>query len=197
MVQLPAESYYAMSLSLLSQPMRDVWLAYLAICPQENSWAFLDNYMGIHYAAMDKSAEAEKRFERAKLHVSTEKAWQSYANAQESHISEMGSPEDRTKTNKGLWTMFLANITVPDLHRQAFQTYMSDKAAYDALPAQARITKLTPEMLTYVRTLPGDAGQPIQGNAQGRSTLPQQAPKPTGPGKKEEQTQALLSLLRD
>ncbi len=71
MVQLPAESYYAMSLSLLSQPMRDVWLAYLAICPQENSWAFLDNYMGIHYAAMDKSAEAEKRFERANLHVST------------------------------------------------------------------------------------------------------------------------------
>ncbi len=29
MVHLPPESYYAMTLSLLSQPMRDVWLAYL------------------------------------------------------------------------------------------------------------------------------------------------------------------------
>ena len=170
MVQLPEESYYAMALSLLSQPMRDVWLAYLAICPQENSWTFLDNYMGIHYAAMDKSAEAEKRFERARLHVSTEKAWQAYANAQAAHIAEMGASIDRTKTDKGLWNMFLANITVPEVHSQAFHTYMAEKAAYDALPVQARITKLTPVILTYVQSVSADTGPSAQGAAQRRGT---------------------------
>ena len=44
-----------------------------------------------------------------------------------------------------------------------------DALPYDALPAQARTTRLTPEILTYVKTLPGDAGQPVQGNAQRRS----------------------------
>jgi len=60
--------------------------------------------MGIHYAALDKFAEAEKRFERAKLHSSTGKVWQSHANAREAHISEMGAPTDRSKTDKGLWS---------------------------------------------------------------------------------------------
>ena len=128
--------------------------------------------MGIHYPAIDKSAEAEKRFERAKLHSPTEKAWQAYANAQEGHIADMGDPANRTKTNKGLWSLFLANIVVPGLHSQAFHTYMADKATYDALPVQGRITKLSPEMLTYIKALPADPGQPTQATGSRRTLAP-------------------------
>ena len=83
---------------------------------------------------MDKSC---RRLERAKLHSSTEKAWQSYAHAQEAHISETDALADRAKTDKGLWSMFRANITASDVHSQAFHAYMTNKAAYDALPVRA------------------------------------------------------------
>ena len=103
-------------------------------------------------------------------HSSTAKAWQTYANAQAAHISEMGAPADRTKTDKGLWSMFLANITVPEVHSQAFHAYMTEKAAYDVLPVQARFTKLTPVILTYVQSVSVDTGQSAPGQAQRRGT---------------------------
>ncbi len=63
---------------------------------------------------------------------------------------QMGAPADGTK---GLWSMFLANITVPEVHSQAFHAYMTEKAAYGVPPVQARITKPTPVILTYVKSV--------------------------------------------
>lgn len=77
----------------------------------------------------------------------------------------MGAPADRTKTDKGL-----ANVTVLDVHSQAFHAYMTEKAAYDDLLVQARITKLTLVILTYGHSMAVDTGQPALGAAQRRGT---------------------------
>ena len=98
--------YYDMALALLSNHMREVWLTYLKVKPEDSTWAGLDAYMGIHYATQDKTvdaaASAEKQFEETKLQVATEKAWQTYSNAQEGHIADMGVSSERTRTDTGL-----------------------------------------------------------------------------------------------
>ena len=38
------------------------------------------------------------------------------------------------------------------MHATAFQAYMGSKEGYDALPVQARITKLSPVMQTYMKS---------------------------------------------
>ena len=145
--------YYAMAMALLSTHMREVWLAYLKVKPEDSTWAGLDAYMGIHYAMLDKTVDAEKQFEETKLLVATEKAWQTYSNAQGGHIADMGASSDRAKTDKGLWDLFLKNITLESgVHSTAFQAYMGSKEEYDALPVQARITKLSPVLQTYMRS---------------------------------------------
>ena len=142
-----------MAEALLSTHMREVWLTYLKVKPEDNTWAGMDSYMGIHYAALDKTADAEQKFEDTKLQEGTEKAWQTYVNAQTEQIADMGASSERTMTDKGIWHMFLKNIsTVPDVHATAFQAYMGGKEEYDALPVQARITKLTPVLQTYMKS---------------------------------------------
>ena len=51
--------------------MREAWLAYLIISLRHDNWERLDVYMGIHYAVLDKTAEAGKT---AKLHNDAQKA---------------------------------------------------------------------------------------------------------------------------
>ncbi len=151
--KLDADMYYHMAEALLSTHMREVWLTYLRVKPEDNTWAGLDAYMGIHYAALDKTVDAEKQFEGTKLLHGTEQAWQTYANAQAAHIADMGSSSERTRTDRGIWSLFLMNIsTVPDVHATAFQAYMGSKEEYDALPVQARITKLTPLLQIYMKS---------------------------------------------
>ena len=65
---------YASMPAMLSSQMRDVWLRYLRVEPQQATWAGMDVYMGVHYAALDKTAEAEKKFEKDTLQHDTEKA---------------------------------------------------------------------------------------------------------------------------
>ena len=84
----------------------------------------------------------------------------------------MGAPADRAKTDKGLWSMFLANMTSSDVHSQALNAYVTDKAAYDALPVQARITKPTLVILIYVHIMAVDTGQPALRTAHRRATHP-------------------------
>ena len=60
--------------------------------------------MGIHYAALDKTVNAEKQFEDTKLQQGTEKAWQTCANAHAAHIADiadMGFSSERTRTDRG------------------------------------------------------------------------------------------------
>ena len=52
---LEASKYYIMAEALLSQHMREVWLAYLRVKPEDNTWAGMDAYMGVHYSTMDKA----------------------------------------------------------------------------------------------------------------------------------------------
>ena len=145
--------YYDMALALLSNHMREVWLTYLKVKPEDSTWEGLDAYMGIHYATQDKTVDAEKHFEETKLQVATEKAWQTYSNAQGGHIADMGVSSERTRTDKGLWDLFLKNITLESgVHATAFQAYMGSKEEYDALPVQARITKLSPVMQIYMKS---------------------------------------------
>ena len=151
--KLDADMYYHMAEALLSTHMREVWLTYLRVKPEDNTWAGLDTYMGIHYAALDKTVDAEKQFEGTKLLHGTEQAWQTYANAQAAHIADMGSSSERTRTDRGIWSLFLMNIsTVLDVHATAFQAYMGSKEEHDALPVRARITKLTPLLQTYMKS---------------------------------------------
>ena len=151
--KLDVDMYYEMAEALLSTQMREVWLTYLKVKPEDNTWAGMDSYMGIHYAALDKTVDAEKNFEETKLQVGTEKAWQAYVNAQTEQIADMGASSDRLATDKGIWYTFLKNIsTIPDVHTTAFQAYMGSKTEYDALPVQARITKLTPVLQTYMKS---------------------------------------------
>jgi len=108
--------------------------------------------MGIHYAALDKMIDPEKHFEEESCCM-VQKAWQTYANAQAAHIADMGSSSERTRTDKGIWSLFLMNIsTVPDVHATAFQAYMGSKEEYDALLVQGRIIKLTPVLQTYMKS---------------------------------------------
>lgn len=107
----------------------------------------------MHYAALDKIVDAEKKVEETKLQVGAGKAWQPYANAQAKQIADMGASSDRLATNEGIWYMFLKNIsTVLDVHAIAFQAYMGSKVKYVALPMKARITKLTPVLQTYMKS---------------------------------------------
>ena len=151
--RLDEDMYYDMAEALLSNHMREVWLTYLKVKPEDGTWAGMKAYMGVHYAALDKTVEARKKFEDTKLQESTEKAWQTYCNAQASHISDMGSATQRRLTDSGIWETFLANISgVPDVHATAFQAYTNVMEGYDILPVQARITKLTPVLLTYLKS---------------------------------------------
>ena len=150
---MEADMYYDMAIALLSDHMREVWLTYLEVKPEDSTWEGLNSYMGVNYAALDKTVDAEQKFEETKLQVGTEKAWQTYANAQAGHIADMGAAAERTMTDRGIWSHFLKNIsTVPDVHASAFQAYMGSKAEYDALPVQARITKLSPVVQTYLKS---------------------------------------------
>ena len=141
-------------LALLSNHMREVWLTYLKVKPGDSTWEGLDAYMGIHYATQDKTVDAEKHFEETKLQVATEKAWQTYDPMRKAgHIADMGVSSERTRTDKGLWDLFLKNITLESgVHATAFQAYMGSKEEYDALPVQARITKLSPVMQIYMKS---------------------------------------------
>ena len=150
--QLDADMYYDMAEALLSNNMREVWLTYLKVKPGDSTWEGLNSYMGTHYAALDKTVDAEQDFEDTKLLVGTEKAWQTYANAQAGHIADMGASAQRTWTDTGTWKKFLKNITVPDVHASAFQAYMGSFAEYEELPVQARITKLSPVVQTYLKS---------------------------------------------
>ena len=85
----------------------------------------------------------------------TEKAWQAYPNQQIAYITEMGSLEERNMTDRGLWNIFLANISLPDVHSAAFQAYMREEEQYSKLPIQGRVTKLTPAVLTYLKSKAG------------------------------------------
>ncbi len=57
--KLDADMYHHMAEALLSTHMREVWLTYLRVKPEDNTWAGLDTYMGIHYAALDKTVDAK------------------------------------------------------------------------------------------------------------------------------------------
>ena len=149
---LKEELYYDMAEALLSNNMREVWQRYLQVRPEDGTWAGMKSYMSVHYAALDKSAEAKEKFEKLKLQESTEKSWQEYCNAQAAHIADMGPVAKRKLTDSGLWDMFLANISMPEVHTTAFQAYMHSMEEYDLLPVQARITKLTPVLLTYLKS---------------------------------------------
>ena len=85
--------------------------------------------------------------------MATEKAWQTYDNEQAGHIADTGASSERTRTDKGLWDLFLKNITLESgVHAPAFQAYMGSKEEYDALPVQARITKLSPVLQIYMKS---------------------------------------------
>ena len=151
--KLDESMYYDIAQALLSTPMREAWLTYLKVRPQDAIWAGMEAYMGAHYAALDKSVDAVKKLEETKLECATEKAWQTYSIAQAGHVADMGSATERKLTDAGIWDTFLQGInTVPDIHATAFQAYMASKEVYDALPVQARITKLTPVLLTYLKS---------------------------------------------
>ena len=99
----------------------------------------------VEYATLDMRAEAERSFQARKLHHRSGKAWQTYVEAQLEDIWKMGGLSERSWTDVGLWRIFLANISsVPDVQSAVFEAYMRDKAKYDALPVQAKITKLLP-----------------------------------------------------
>ena len=124
--------------------------------------------MGIHYAAQDKTVDAEKHFEKTKLQDGTEKAWQTYANAQTGHIADLGATAERTLTDRGIWNRSLKNIsTVPDVYASAFQAHMASKTEGDALPVQARDTKVSPVVQTYMKS-----------TARGQEMAPAVAPAP-------------------
>ena len=138
-------------LAMFNNEMREVWLTYLKVKPGDNTWAGMDSYMGIHYVALDKTVEEGKKFGETVLQNGTEMAWQTYCNAQAGHIAGMGTTK-RKMTDDGIWELFLANSMVPDVHATAFQAYLGNMEEYDVLPVQARITKLTPVLLTYLKT---------------------------------------------
>ena len=137
--QLDADRYYPVTEALLSDQMRDTWLRYLRVEPQQAAWTGLDTYMGIHYAALDKTAEAKKKIEKNRLQHDTEKAWQVYANQQMAYVTEMGNPTERSKTDRWLCIMFLANISaLPDVHTAASKAYMREAEEYSKLPIQGK-----------------------------------------------------------
>ena len=122
--KLDEDMYYDMAEALLSNHMREVWLTYLKVKPEDSTWAGVDAYMGIHYATLDKTVDAEKMFDETKLQAGIEKAWRTYANAQARHIADMGASAKRTLTDTSKWNRFLKNIIVPDVNASAFQAYM-------------------------------------------------------------------------
>ena len=91
--------YYDMAEALLSNHMREVWLTYLKVKPEDGTWAGMKSYMGVHYSALDKTVEARKKLEETKLQECTEKAWQTYCNARAAHISDMGFATQRRLTD--------------------------------------------------------------------------------------------------
>ena len=115
--------YYEMAEALLSTQMREVWLTYLKVKPKHNTWAGMDSYMGIHYAALDKTVDAEKKFEETKLQVGTEKAWQAYVNAQTEQIADMDLHEEQ-----GSWAREGSSCGARNWHgRQGLSWHMEGK----------------------------------------------------------------------
>ena len=81
----------------------------------------------------------------------------------------MGVSSKRKYTDQGMWDEFLKGMRpVQDLYNQAFATYMRDMEEYDALPVQARITRLTPVILQFMKSRA--ATQEEGAAAQGKET---------------------------
>ncbi|CAK0733108.1 hypothetical protein CVIRNUC_000227 [Coccomyxa viridis] len=142
-----------MTMALLSNHMREVWLTYLKVKPEDSTWTGMDAYTGIHHATLDKTVDAEKLYKEPKLQVATDKAWQIDSNAQGGDMADMGASSERIRTDKGLRDLFLKNITLESgVHATAFQAYMGSKEEYDAIPVQAKITKLSPVLYMYMKS---------------------------------------------
>ena len=81
--------------------------------------------------------QRQKGSSRRTSYNMTHGVWPMYANQQAAHISEMGSPSKRNKTNRGLWNEFLAGTnSLPDVHNVAFQAYIMEEVKYGRLAGQ-------------------------------------------------------------
>ena len=106
---------------------------------------------GVQPSALKMKLQAERRFERTKLQHDTRKAWLAYAHRQAAAVSEMRTPSERRRTDAALWMIFLANMeSASYAHSAAHCTYWQDQDETDALPVQARITKLIPVVMEYL-----------------------------------------------
>ena len=149
LVSLNPDQYYAAASVQLAQDVRDAWIAHTKANPGKDNWASLQEHMQVHYAPLDKSEEAEKRFMEQRMSQETEQALQTFSNIQIRNITEMGA--DSRLSSKGLWNHYMSGLYGP-LVRSATTIYSSEKAAYDALTPIARITKMQERLMPEVRT---------------------------------------------
>ena len=143
--------YQVMAELRLSSDVRDQWMHAKATMDCD-TWAGMNKYMSSHYAPLDKTVEAERRYINNSIIHETEKAWQQYCNSQTKHVSEMGPVKDRSRTDEGLWRIFLGNI--PDtlsIKDFAFNVWINEKDSYTALDVQAKIVRITPVVLEYIK----------------------------------------------
>ena len=72
--RLPQDQCQNIAELMLAPEVRDQWMQAKASM-NCNSWEGFNNYMSTHYAALDKSVEAERKFSNNVLTHETERAW--------------------------------------------------------------------------------------------------------------------------
>ncbi len=150
--RLPQDQYQNIAELMLAPEVRDQWMQAKASM-NCNSWEGFNNYMSTHYAALDKSVEAERKFSNNVLTHETERAWQMYSLTQARHVTDMGAPGKRPVSDIGLWAIFLKNIPQTlSIHNFAFNLNYQHQKEWEKLDVQQRILKITPLVLDYIKT---------------------------------------------
>ena len=121
-------------------------------CADDAASAPASDNIEMQRSALKLRIQAEKRFESTKLQHDTRKAWLAYCHRQAAAVSEMREPSKRRHTDAELWDIFLTNMEHTTwAHSLALCAYQNYKGVFDVLPVQARITKLIPMLMSYLK----------------------------------------------